>query len=170
MEAKSIKKTCKQVQYRETELLSLIHRNLNDLKQTMIRGGKMYYITFIDDFLRYTKIYLLKNKDEVNEKFLMYKNKVENQFHKKIKRLRTNGRGEYDSRMLNAYYETHVIIHELTPSYSPEANGEAERKNKIMRNILNTMLISFRASLNLWGKAMLSTCHVQNRIPYMKIG
>ena len=30
---------------------------------------------------------------------MMYKNKVETQFNKKIKRLRTNGRGEYDSRM-----------------------------------------------------------------------
>ncbi|KAL6333945.1 hypothetical protein AAG906_039361 [Vitis piasezkii] len=27
-----------------------------------------------------------------------------------------------------------------------------------------------RASLNLWGEAILSTCHIQNRIPYKKTG
>ena len=34
---------------------------------------------------------------------------------------------------------------------------------------MNVLLISLRASLNLWGKAILSTCHIQNRIPYKKI-
>ena len=45
---------------RETELLSLVHTDLGDLKQTETRGGKRYYITFIDDFSRYTKVYLLR--------------------------------------------------------------------------------------------------------------
>ena len=31
------------------------------------------------------------------------------------------------------------------------------------------MIISSGPSLNLFGKVMLSTCHVQNRIPYKKI-
>ncbi|KAH9781528.1 hypothetical protein KPL71_008509 [Citrus sinensis] len=38
VESKSTKKTCKPVQNRETELLSLIHSDLGDLKQTMTRG------------------------------------------------------------------------------------------------------------------------------------
>ena len=49
---------------RETELLSLIHIYLGDLKQIMTRGGKKYYVTFINDFSRYTKLYLLRCKDE----------------------------------------------------------------------------------------------------------
>ena len=85
VESKSTKKTCKLVQNRETELLSLIHSDLGDLKQTMTRRGKRYYITFIGDFSRYTKIYLLRNKDEAGEKFLIYKSEVENQLNKKIK-------------------------------------------------------------------------------------
>ena len=30
------------------------------------------------------------------------------------------------------------------------------------------MLVSSRAPLNLWGEVILSTCHIQNRIPYEK--
>lgn len=48
--AKITKKLCFSVN-RETELLSLIHTDLGDLKQTMTRGGKRYYVTFIDNFL-----------------------------------------------------------------------------------------------------------------------
>ena len=73
VEAKITKKTCVSVK-RETELLSLIHTNLEDLKQIMTRGGKKYYVTFIYDFSRYTELYLLRCKDKAE---------VENQLNKK---------------------------------------------------------------------------------------
>jgi len=77
VEAKITKKTCASVK-REIELLSLIHTDLEYLKQTMTRDGKKYYVTFIDDFSWYTKLYLLKSKDEANNMFLLYKEEVEN--------------------------------------------------------------------------------------------
>ena len=54
----------------------------------MTRGGKKYYVTFIDDFLRYTKLYILRSKDEAYNIFLLFKAEVENQLNKKIKRVR----------------------------------------------------------------------------------
>jgi len=68
VEAKITKKTCAFVK-RKTELLSLIHINLGDLKQTMIKEDKKYYVTFIYDFSRYTKLYLLRSKDEAYNMF-----------------------------------------------------------------------------------------------------
>ena len=32
--------------------------------------------------------------------------------------------------------------------------------------MMNAMLVSSGAPLNLWGEAILSVCHIQNRIPY----
>ena len=34
--------------------------------------------------------------------------------------------------------------------------------------MMNAMLVSSGAPLNLWGEAVLSACHIQNRIPYEK--
>ena len=68
-ETKITKKPCKSI-YRETELLSLIHSDLGDLKHTMTRGGKQFYVIFVDDYSRFTKIYLLKSKDEALEMFI----------------------------------------------------------------------------------------------------
>ena len=42
-------------------------------------------------------MYLLKSKDKVIVKFAHYKNKVENQLNKKIKVLRSDRGGEYES-------------------------------------------------------------------------
>ena len=75
---------------RETKLLELIHSDLGDLKQTMTRRGKKFYVTFIDDYFRFTRVYLLINKDETFNMFFNYKAQVENQHHRKIKRIRSN--------------------------------------------------------------------------------
>ena len=89
--------------FRESELLSLIHTDLGDLQQTMTRGGEKYYVTFIDDFFRFTKVYLPRNKHEAFDIFLIYKVEVENQLNRKIKKIRSNRGGEYV--LLNDYYK-----------------------------------------------------------------
>ena len=42
----------------------------------MSRGDKNYFVTFTDDFSRYTKVYLIKHKDETFDMFLTYKAEV----------------------------------------------------------------------------------------------
>ena len=74
----------------------------------MTRGGKKFYVTFIDDFSRYTKVYLLRNKDEAFDKFLVYKSEVENQLNKKIKRIRSDRGGE--CILLNDFVKKKVLF------------------------------------------------------------
>ena len=56
---------------RHTEPLDLIHRDICDLKIVQTRGGKKYFITFVDDNTKYYYVYLLKSKDEVIHKFVL---------------------------------------------------------------------------------------------------
>jgi len=63
VKSKITKKTCYFVEH-QTDLLRLIHTNRDDLKQIMSRGGKNYFVTFIDDYSRYTKVYLIKHKEK----------------------------------------------------------------------------------------------------------
>ena len=57
VESKTTKKSCKNIE-RELELLSLFHGDLKDLKNTMTRGGKRFYITFLGDYSRYARLYV----------------------------------------------------------------------------------------------------------------
>ena len=70
---------------RNIEPLDLIHSDICDFKSIQTRGGNKYFITFIDDCTKYCYVYLLKSKDEALEKFILYKNEVENQLNRKIK-------------------------------------------------------------------------------------
>ena len=80
---------------KKTELLSLIHTKLEDLKQFMIRGDKKYYVTFIVIFSRYAKLYFLRSKAKIYNIFLLYKTKVKNQLNKKIKRAKSDKKDKY---------------------------------------------------------------------------
>lgn len=103
-------------------------------------GGHQYYVTFIDDYSRKTWLYLLKNKDEVFEKFQDFKNEVENLTKRKIKILRSDNGGEYTSKDLIVFYKEAGIKRELIVPYNPKQNGVAERKNRTIEECVRTML------------------------------
>ena len=58
---KITKKPCKSIT-RETELLGLVHSDLVDLKHIMTRGGKSFYVIFVDDRSKFTKNLFTKNQ------------------------------------------------------------------------------------------------------------
>lgn len=80
---------------------------------TSVNGFK-YYVLFIDRFTRFTWIYLLQSKSEVLDKFVHFKNLVENQFSVKIKTFRSDGGGEYTSTIFKSYLSQNDIIHQIS--------------------------------------------------------
>jgi transposase InsO family protein len=89
----------------------------------------MYFVTFIDDRSRYTKIYLLKNKAEIFSKFKQYKIKLENQTRKMITMLRSDNGREYKPNEFNLFCQNHGIQCQFTTPHTLQQNGICERKN-----------------------------------------
>ncbi|KAL0322288.1 UNVERIFIED_CONTAM: Retrovirus-related Pol polyprotein from transposon TNT 1-94 [Sesamum calycinum] len=147
---------------RKTSPLELIHSDICDLKFVQTRGGKKYFITFIDDCTRYCYVYLLRSKDEALEAFKLYKNEVENQLSKTIKAIRSDRGGEYGAPF-EEFCSEFGIIHQTTAPYSPQSNGIAERKNRTLKEMMNAMLINSGLPQNLWGEAILSANHILNK-------
>ena len=84
-------------------MLELIHSDLCEFEGILICGGNRYIITFIDNFSKYTTVYLLKNKSDAFEKFQDFLKEVENQFCRKIKRIRSDRDREYESSAFNSF-------------------------------------------------------------------
>nr|GEX94037.1 zinc finger, CCHC-type [Tanacetum cinerariifolium] len=57
------------------------------------------------------------------------------------------------------------IIHETTAPYTPQQNGVAERKNRALKEMVNSMLSYSGLSEGFWGEAMLTACYLLNRVP-----
>ena len=84
---------------------------------------------------------LLKN-------FKIFLKEVENQFGRKIKRIRSDRGCEYESSAINSFVQSLGIIHETTALYSPTSNGVAKRKNRTLNELTNTKLIEPDAPLH----------------------
>ncbi|KAL0417138.1 UNVERIFIED_CONTAM: Retrovirus-related Pol polyprotein from transposon TNT 1-94 [Sesamum latifolium] len=57
------------------------------------------------------------------------------------------------------------IIHETTAPYTPQQNGVSERKNRVLKEMVNSMLSYSGLSDGFWGEAMLTACYLLNRVP-----
>ena len=51
---------------------------------------------------------------------------------------------------------------------APQHNDITERKNKRFLEIVNVMLLHAKLKFNLRGEALLTVCHILNRIPMKK--
>ena len=104
-------------------------------------SGAKYFVTFTDDYTRYTITYLLKSKDEVTDKFIKYKELVEKQTYRQMKHFRTKNGGEFMNKRLNDYMKSNGIWHKKTIPYTPEQNGVAERLNRTLVERVRCMLL-----------------------------
>ena len=72
---------------RSKEVLELIHYDLYGPMNIQARGGFEYFITLIDDYLRYGYIYLMCRKSTRFEKFIVFKAEMKKRHSKCIKAL-----------------------------------------------------------------------------------
>ena len=142
VQSKQPRKPHKAAKARNLAPLELVHSDLCEMNRELTKGGKRYFMTFIDDCTRFCYVYLLKLKDEALHYFKIYKAEVENQLERKVKRLRSDRGGEYFSSEFFEFCVEHGIIHERTPPYSPQTNGIAERKKRTLTELVNAMLES----------------------------
>ena len=152
VQSKQPRKPHKATEERNLAPLELIHSDLCEMNGVLTKGEKRYFMILIDDATRFCYVYLLRTKDEALDYFKIYKAEVENQLERKIKRLRSDRGGEYFPKMFDEFCEEHGIIHERTPPYSPQSNGVAERKNRTLTDLVNSMLDTAGLSKAWWGR------------------
>lgn len=84
MEAKSTRLLFpKNSESKSTKSLDLVHTDVCIPMRTASPSGKRYVLTFVDNFSRYTVVYLLRQKTEVEQKLKEYMEMVKNKFGRK---------------------------------------------------------------------------------------
>jgi hypothetical protein len=94
---------------RASRALQLVHSDLcGKIKPTSL-GGSEYFITFTDDFSRYTWIYFMRAKSDALRFFQQFKAAVELALSAKIEALRSDNGGEYLSLAFTHNIRRHSI-------------------------------------------------------------
>ena len=133
--------------HRASEVLEIIHSDVCGPMSVESFGNSRYFVTFIDDYSRYTCVYFLKQKSEVLVKLKEFINIMSILTGKRVKVLRTDNGGEYCSKEFSQYLEEQGISHQLTVPYNPAQNGIAERMNHTI--VESTRSLIYHANLPL---------------------
>ena len=132
---------------------------------TTSTGGNRYFITFTDGKARRTATYFMKEKSQALQKFKNYKNFVERQKGRKIKKIRVDGAGEFIGKEFREYLEAEGIQLEITAAHSPAQNGISEHLNRTLVEHMCAMVHAYNLPYNLWEEAVAYATHLKNRSP-----
>ena len=132
-------------------------------------GNEQYAIHFTDHATRFTKVYFMKRKSEVQEcftKFIKFceKNNV------KIQNLKTDNAQEFKSKAFDNLCAEKGIKHQFSGPYMHESNGLAERIWRTLTDRVMTMLITAQLPLPFWAAAMQHAVYLRNRLPHKALG
>lgn len=129
-------------------------------------GGANYFGLFIDDKTRMTFIVPLKGHTaaEMLKRFKEIQAQIETELGRKIKRLRTDGGGEYE-KQFGTYLKQCGIVHEITAPYSPDQNGVSERANRTIVERVKSIIADGRLPKELWMEIASTVVYLKNRSP-----
>lgn len=126
-------------------------------------SGSRYFLVFKDECTSYRKVYFLRHKSQVFEKFKEFEAFVARQLGSSIKVLRSDNGTEYTCDNLRNFVKEKGIIHEFSSPYVHEQNGRAEREIRTLVESARSMLLAKSVDNKLWTEAINTACYVLNR-------
>ena len=143
---------------RAKEILELVHSDVCGKLEVKSLSRYQYFETFIDDKSRYAW-------SEVFTKFLEWKAMVEKASGKVVKTLQSENGGEDTSKEFADCLKSQGIRHEYTIRKTSEQNGVAERMNRILVEMVRSMLSDSSLVKTFWAEALSTAAYIRNRSP-----
>ncbi|GJZ60970.1 retrotransposon protein, putative, ty1-copia subclass [Tanacetum coccineum] len=128
-------------------------------------SGCRYFLSIVDDYSRRVWVHFLRHKNEAFSKFKEWKQLVENQTGRKLKKLRTDNGLEFCNQEFNNLCKESGIARHLTVAGTPQQNGLAERMNRTLLNKVRCLLIQSGLPDSFWAEATVTAAYLINRSP-----
>ena len=157
-----------------TKLLGIIYTDICESFTPLAMGDYKYFIMFIDDYSRYGFVELIREKSESLEDFKAFKTKVELQQGKKIKVVHSDRGGEYYGRYdeircnpgpFSKYLQECGVEAQYTMPSTLQQNGIEERRNHMLLDMVQCMLVNSSLPEFLWGEALKTATYILNQVP-----
>ena len=130
-------------------------------------AGHRYYILFIDDYTRYTSVWVLPDKKSktCTSAYQSFRARVDSMGYE-AKRFRCdNGRGEYGNKTFRQVLTARGTTYKLCPPYAHQKNGVAERMIQTFTEKARSMMIDSQAPLVYWGEPVNTAVYLHQRSP-----
>ncbi|KAI7940779.1 hypothetical protein MJO28_013064 [Puccinia striiformis f. sp. tritici] len=145
--------------------LEVVHGDLVGPITPSTNSGFRYFLTLVDQHTGYIDVTLLKDKSEATAAIIEYKTKFEKQTGHSIKKLITDGGGEFCNKTLGEILKIEGIQHNVSPPYTPQHNGIAERANRTVIEMTRCNLLQTNMDAEWWGAAVKFSVITTNSLP-----
>ena len=88
----------------------LIHSDIWGPALVPTKGGSKYFVIFVDDFSRYTWIYLLHHRFELVSIYQRFHKMIETQFNRIVKVFRSDNAQEYNDKSFLSFLNSHGTL------------------------------------------------------------
>ena len=150
---------------RATHPLELVHSEICGPMNVKACHGTSYFLTFIDDYSRFSYFYLISHRFVALDCFKRFVAEVENQKERNVKVFQTNRGREYLAKQFQELCEEKGIRRQLTIPSTPQQNGVAERRNRTLLEMVRPMMAQANLPISFWGDALLIAAYILNHVP-----
>lgn len=127
-------------------------------------GGNKYYVTFTDEYTRYSYVYFMKQKSQVADILIEHMELLKNKFRRKAKIFRSDNGGEYVCTKVQNYLRREGIQIQYTVPYSSFQNGISERRNRTLMDAARSIIFGASLEETYWAEAVSYANFIQNRL------
>nr|XP_016468765.1 PREDICTED: uncharacterized protein LOC107791253 [Nicotiana tabacum] len=128
-------------------IFDMVHGDIWGPYRVPTHDGKRYILTLVDDYSKYTWLFLLHSKSDTNEVLKNFVELIYTQFDSKLKCLRTENGIEFFNDQLQTLLKKQGIVHQTSCIYTPQQNGTVERKHRSILDMARAL--RFQAHLPL---------------------
>lgn len=154
---------------RATSVLGRVHSDIGGPLE-LSSDGFRYWITFLDETSRFAVVEYLRHKSDAVTKCMEVLKRFTSFKSYGVAIFRSDGGGEYQSVALQDFFKQNGIQHEVTPPYTPQMNGMAERLNRTLVETVRCLIVSSGLNNSFWKFAMDYAVYIYNRTPHSGIG
>ncbi|KAK0588592.1 hypothetical protein LWI29_002973 [Acer saccharum] len=121
----------------------IIHCDIWGRYRHLSLSSAYYFLTIVDDYTRFTWIFLMRHKNEAQSLLKRFFSYVCTQFESRIKTFRSDNGGEFIS--LRSFFQDNGVIFQHSCVYTPQQNGVVERKHRHILQVARAL--KFQAQL-----------------------
>ncbi|GJR10326.1 retrovirus-related pol polyprotein from transposon TNT 1-94 [Tanacetum coccineum] len=143
----------------------LVHSDVWGPSPVSIKGDSKYYVSFINDFTRYTWVYLMKHRSDFLTVFKEFRALVKTQHSTVMQCFCCDLGGEYTSNDFVGLLKSDGTLYQNSCTDTPRQNSVAKRKHRHIVKTTRSFLLLADVPSVFWGEADLTVTYVINRIP-----
>ncbi|MBW0535803.1 hypothetical protein O181_075518 [Austropuccinia psidii MF-1] len=127
--------------------------------------GKMTHLPFKIHFSDTTMPLDCIHMDIAYKEFIIQQKPIENIHNRKIKKIITDGGGQFINQQFKELANQHGFVHSVAPLYTPEHNGIAERENCTILDKARCLSLTSNLSNQYWEEAISTATYLTNVVP-----